>query len=136
MIITDNVGDYSDEITNIVLRNEEAFGKVTLSDMVRAHFHAVLINDDVAGFFAISKYRHDDFDEAVLCFVYVHSHFRRKGIFGKIVEFVVEKCRECKLIGLWAESGNELAKSIYSRKFKFIFEDSNGDCYYAIKDER
>lgn len=135
--INRHYGESDDEVLKILEEHPELWGSVEKSDLCHTFIYDVYDEyGNLLAFFGNSYWNNEGCVECVLSYVYVKEEYRRKGIFKKIVKYTVEHNSKCKIISVGAKDGNDLAFSIYNKKFKYGYYEVGKGTWFLIKDRR
>ena len=136
--INRHCGELDDEVFPILAKHTEWWGDTTAKDLLHTSMYDILDEDgNLLGFFGNSLWNHGGELECVLCTAYVKPEYRGIGLFNKMVKYTIEHNTEAKTVVIGAMDGNELANTIYSRKFAVMYhDDEERGTWYMIKDRR
>ena len=122
----------------IIKNNPKWYGKFDAKKDVNWMFASQMYevnndNNDFIAMFGLNRFDYFDAEEngfgeeIVLNCVWVRREYRKQGIFNKIVKFAIKEVKKERYdlnrpvhLTIAASPKNELAKSIYNRKFNFI----------------
>ena len=136
--INTHFGESDDEVLKILEEHQELWGSIEKSDLCHTFLYDVYDeNGTLLAFFGNSYWNNNGCIECVLSYVYVKEEHRQKGIFNKIVKFTIEHNSTAKIISIGASDGNDLAFSIYNRKFRYGYHsEKDKGTWFLIKDRR
>ena len=134
--INNHCGELDKEVLSILDEHKELWGETCKEDLMHTILYDILDEEgNLLGFFGNSIWNNGGEQECVLCNAYVKMEYRGLGLFNKMVKFTIDHNTNAKLITIGAVEDNELANTIYSRKFKFMHKNEDGN-WYIIKDRR
>ena len=131
-------GELDEQIISVISSHEEWYGKLEITDFLHSTMYDILDNDgNLVGFFGNSRWNNGGEPQCVLCYAFVYPEYRGLGLFNKMVKYTIEHNNEAKTIVIGAMDNNELANTIYSRKFPISeHDDTDNSTWYMIKDRR
>lgn len=136
--IVKHFGDNDDFIMTTIQNHPEWYGKNDIVDLMRVQFWDIVDeNCDLLGFFGCTYWQHDNFNECIICYLFIKEEYRQKGLFKKIIKYVKEHNTEYETITIGATWVNKLAYDIYSKHFKYLSEDkTEKGTWFLVKDRR
>ena len=136
--ITKHLGDNDNFVFNTIKNHPEWYGHNRAIDLMRVQFWDIIDKKcNLLGFFGCSYRQLENKNECIICYVFVKEEYRKQGLFKKLIDFVIDNNTEFELITIGSTWKNELALSIYSKKFEYLGEDEeeNGT-WFSVKNER
>lgn len=137
--ITHHYGENDKEVMEILKNHYEWWREIDIYSFLNTDLYDIANEEgQLVGFFGMSHWNNqNNCIETTISYVYIKEEYRRKGLFNKIVRYVIDHNTGTKVFTIGATAENELANEIYSRKFKYLrYDEEQKGTWYIIKDRR